>query len=227
MDGRRRGKRRATDRSDVIAGLVLLATLTGGPTQPAAADPPRLQIDVQMPDEATGTMHYANRVTIKLPGVEPLVYSAGLTPIFDDQVALGATRYLVLGWSSSEGTNQTLTVMLVERRRDHLALIDSLAYTSSRGGSVLLVRPGSSGARIGITAPFPPQPEATYEDPWHVMYGKRSLTRKAALRLRAEHVVRAASDHIYPRVTPIPRLPEQGMIWFEAGPTGFTRGPSR
>jgi hypothetical protein len=211
----------------MIACVLALTLLGAETTQPAAAEPPRLRFDVKMPDEATGTMHFAERVTITLPGIEPFVYDAGLTPIFNDQVALSATRYLVLGWSSTEGTNQTLTLMLLERRRDHLALIDALTYTSSRGDSMVLVRPGSSGARIGITAPFPPPPDATYEDPWHVLYGKRSLTRKAALRLRAEHVVAAASDHVYPLVTPTPRLPDQGMIWFEAGPTGFTRGPSR
>src|SRR5262249_18334684 len=117
--------------------------------------------------------------------------------------------------------------LLVERRSDRLASLGSLAFTSNRGDSVLLVRPGSSGARIGISGPFRPPPDATYEDPWHVTYGKRSLTRKAALRLRAEHVVAAASDHIYPLMTPTPRLPDQGVIWFDVRPNGFTRSPSR
>src|SRR5262249_16262989 len=130
-------------------------------------------------------------------------------------------------WSSTEGTNQTLTVMLVERRSDHLALIGSLRYTSNRGDSVLLVRPSASGARLAISAPFPPPPDATYHDPCFVTYGNASLTRTAALRLRTEHVVTAASDHVYPRVTPTPRLPDQGVIWFDVGPNGFTRAPSR
>src|SRR5262249_10187223 len=155
----------------IAAGFLALALLTDRVASPAAAEPPPLQIDVTMPREATGTMHYAERVTITLPGIAPIDYVGGLPPIFNDQVALSATRYLVLGWSSTEGTNQTLTVLLVERRSDRLASLGSLAFTSNRGDSVLLVRPGSSGARIGISGPFRPPPDATYEDPWHVTDG--------------------------------------------------------
>jgi len=66
----------------MTAVLLALALLAAGPAQPAAAGPPPLQIDVKMPDEATGTMHGARRVAISLPGVEPLVFEADA----DDEV---------------------------------------------------------------------------------------------------------------------------------------------
>jgi hypothetical protein len=192
--------------------------------QPAAAPP--LQIRVTPPPRATGTMHYAERVVIGLPGIEPLTYSGYLTPIYDDQAALSDTRYLVLGWSSTEGSNQTLTVLLVERRSGRLAEVGSLSFTSSRPDSQLLIRRTGDGARIGIFAPAAPTQaliDAGYVDPWEIHFGSRTLSVRDGRRSKTDRVAALTpADRVY-APTMKPALPGRGVLWFDVGPSGFAR----
>jgi len=210
-----------------MVAALLIALLAAAP-QPA--DATRLQIDVTMPAEATGTMHYAEEVTIRLPGGPPLSFhdaSMGLHPIFNDQIPLGDGRWLVLGWSSTGGTDQTLTAMLIEGQGNRLSVAHTLSFTSSRGDSVLLVRRSASGARIGITAPFHWPRDSTIEDPWALRYDTRTLARSSALRMKPDPISAAgAADHVYPLTSPPPRIPAQGVLWIDVGRGGFSLAPA-
>jgi len=215
----------------MTAVLLALALLAAGPAQPAAAGPPPLQIDVKMPDEATGTMHGARRVAISLPGVEPLVFEADADDevgetIYNDQLAVSPTRYLVLGWSSTGGSNHTLEAMLIERRAKQFAIVDLLSVTGRRD-QMMLVRKTAAGARIGIFAPEPRtklDEEVGTEGLWTLFHHLRSLNRAQASRWKTSRVTALApGDHLYPLVTPQRPLPDRPVIWYDVTARGFTR----
>jgi hypothetical protein len=211
------------------AALLALALLAADPSQPAAAGPPPLQIDVKMPDEATGTMHGARRVAISLPGVEPLVFEAdpddevGET-IYNDQIAVSPTRYVAFGWSSTGGSNHTLKAMLLERRAKQLAIVDLLSVTGRRD-QMMLVRKTATGARIGIFAPERRtrlDEEVGTEDLWTLFHHLRSLNGAQASHLKTSRVTALTpGDHLYPLVTPQPRLPDRRVIWYDVTARGF------
>ena len=213
------------------AALLALALLAGDPAQPAAAAPPPLQIDVKMPDEPTGTMHGARRVAISLPGVEPLVFEADADDevgetIYDDQIAVSPTRYVVFGWSSTGGSNHTLDAMLIERRAKRLAMVDSLSVTGRRDQK-MLVRKTAAVARVGIFAPerrTKLDEEVGTEDVWTLFHHLRSFKRAQASRLTTSRVTALTpGDHLYPLVTPQPPLPDRRVIWYDVTAHGFTR----
>src|SRR5262245_40375226 len=192
------------------AGFLALALLAADAAQPATAEPPRLQIDVKMPDEATGTMHGAERVAIGLPGVEPIVFEREPGdpddldigyPIYDHQIAISPTRYLVFGWSSTGGSNHTLHAMLIERRAKRLTMVDSLSVTGRRD-EMMLVRKTASGARIGIFAPerrTKLDEEVGTEDLWSLFHHLRSSDRRQVARLKTFRVTALTpADHFYP-----------------------------
>jgi hypothetical protein len=219
MDGRPLGKPLVT--------RLLVPLMLAGIAQPAAA--PSLQIDVTMPREATGTMHFADRVVIRLPGIEPLTFDGSPVPVYDDQFALSATRYLLLGWSSTEGTNQTLTVSLVERRANRLAEVTSMRFTSSRPDSMLLIRQSAGGARIGIFAPERPTRmaiEVGIVDPWAIHNGRQSLALRDGLRAKTDRVTALTPADRFYAPTMKPALPGRGVIWFDVGTNEFRRRPN-
>ena len=173
-------------RTTVLVGWLVLLVAGCGPDHSGGESPakaalmlgPRgpLQIEMQRPD-GTGTMHYAERTSIRLGDMKPIVMTTDvgadrLAPILQAQLQLNDSRFLVLGWTSWGGGMQTNHAYLVGREGDTLRVVDRLEVRTGRGSAGLIVENGSDGTRIGM---FEPPVEAHESGEWWVSIGGRRL----------------------------------------------------
>lgn len=201
------------------------------PTSAArAADPPDLDVRVVHPAEATGTMHFAERITLRVGSARPLVLDEnwpGLLPIPGPHLPLAGGRFVLLGWSSTGAGMQTLHALSVAVRDGAVTLTGHLTLTTDRPSSTWVVRRTPAGVlRVGIA-----EPEAIVHDPdgWSLRTGAAeggSFGLEDLRDLAFEDVTPEPGDLVY--APPFQRRPHPGRVaWAEVAGAGTFVLPSR
>ncbi len=119
-----------------------------------------LVIELDIPEESTGTMHFAERVEIYSGQYQPLVLVMNetdefqeLIPIIDRQIEVEPSIYLLLGWSSYGSGMQTQEAFLVRWSGERISLIDRLTMNSDRPSGFFLLDATPGEFAIGIVKP--------------------------------------------------------------------------
>lgn len=178
-----------------------------------------LQVRSTFSGDETGTMHYAERVTLRVGTGAPVelvsdIEASTLAPIVQQAHDLGGA-FLVLGWASWGGGAQTNSALIVDARGcDGLRLVERLDAVSSRARAGLLV--GAGGAAVGV--PLYPEAEAAE---FVLTVGQRRLSM-ADLRALPATRADAAAWYAPPGGAGMQRAPS-GIdgVWFMAAVDGF------
>ena len=193
-----------------IAILALLIAVRA-----AASD---LTVTADLPEEPTGTMHYALRVTVAVGDATPLVLEGPTLPIPGPHFRLRDSRFLLLGWSSGGAGMQTMHALLISVRRGAVVLDDEMTVTTDRSSAGLLVRAGPRSARIGL-----PQPPADYPfnpEEWFLNLGKQSLDLQHMRELKFATVQSQKGDLFFNGFSPPAAMPKR-VAWIDVTPKGF------
>ena len=173
-------------RTAAWATAALAAVATSGAAPAGEEAPPPLAISADYPGGSTGTMHYAERVTLRRRGAKPLVLTRRTslegtsTPAFGDmvpipglQLALGDDAFLLLGWTSVGAGMQTSHAMRLVVRDGRLVLAGHLQIQTDRPSAGLMVRPSRPGL-VELGFPEPVGFLHSQED-WYLVLGGERL----------------------------------------------------
>jgi hypothetical protein len=161
-----------------------------------SAEPPAfLSVNVELPDETTGTWHYAEKLTIAIGGAKPLVLEGASTPLPGSQFRLGGDRFLLLGWSSTGAGMQSLHALVVGVRNGAVVVDQQLELLTDRVSAGLLVRSEKNRVRIGV--PEPPRDFVHHPDDWLLRVRDEELDLDAVRALRYESVEARETDQLY------------------------------
>jgi hypothetical protein len=211
----------------LLAAAIAWLGASARPTPPPPLTPGPLLISADMPTEATGTMHSARGVTLRWGDAEPLLLTqdetedeldpAGSVIIPDRQFLLGPDRVLLFGWSSAGSGMGTIHALLIQRENRTLTVVDTLAYTTDRPSSALLLRRRGAAFQLGVFRP----PELVHnEQEWTI--GCRAGHLEMAGIRRLPYVAQAAApgvDFLYSG----PGRPEltKDVAWLKIEAAGF------
>ncbi|WP_257385974.1 hypothetical protein [Tahibacter caeni] len=188
---------------------------------------PELSVAATLPQDSTGTMHYAESLTIGIGDAAPLRMQAPpgaeLLPLPGPCHRLGGRRFLLLGWSSSGGGMQSIQALVVAVRAGAVVRVDRLDYVSARTNAGLLVRrTGDGEVRLGV-----PEPGADpVHEPadWALEFGaapRRHLSLAGLRALAFDVVEPAAGDTFY--APPLQAAPTPARVaWMAITPSGFS-----
>lgn len=189
---------------------------------------PALTVQATYPEGSTGTMHYAETLTLSIAGSRPLhvpgsdISRGSYLPIPGPSFRLPDGRFILLGWSSSGSGMQTMHVLLIGDRGGAVTLLDHLAYQTDRFHAALLVRTRPDGSVV-IGVPEPSPGFLHDEDEWTFQYGvlRTHQMRIGAIRkLSFEPVTSQSSDVFYaPPTNGTPRTAR--VAWVHVTKSGF------
>jgi hypothetical protein len=111
-------------------------------------------LKVTQVDGSGGTMHFAQKTVISCVRCgRPLQLKTETGPLIDHVVELGDKRFLLLGWSSGGGGQQSVHALLVHVASGGPELIDELEWSTARADRGVLVMATPEGWRIGLPQP--------------------------------------------------------------------------
>jgi hypothetical protein len=181
-----------------------------------------LIVQAQYPRDETGTMHFAEALTLSIAAARPLRVPGSFLPIPGPTFRLPDGRFILLGWSSPGSGMQSMHALLVGDRAGAVKLLDHLIYFTDRPNAALLVRTELSGS-VFIGVPEPPSDFLHYEDEWSLQYGlprKRRLLIDSIRKLSFETVTSRSDDVFYaPPTNSTPRTAR--VAWVHVANTGF------
>ncbi len=197
--------------------IAFLALFVVGLGHGAPAD---LEVRAKFPDEPTGTMHYAEAITLAIGNATPLVLEGRpMLPIPGPHFRLANSRFLLLGWSSIGSGMQTMHVLLISVRHSDVVLDRELTVMTDRGSAGLLIRLGKHSARIGF--PQPPSDFVHDEDEWFLNLGTgESLDLQHMRRLLFARVNHQKGDLFYNGSTSPPSMLTR-VAWIDVTANGF------
>lgn len=218
-----------------VAALVACSACAppAGAVAPVAASgvAPGLEIAADMPGESTGTMHYAEQVTVRSGTGSPLVLGRStraegvpvpafgdLVPIPGPHYALGKDSYLLLGWSSIRADLQTIHALRLRAQGGELVLTGHLQVQTDRPNAGLVVRPGAGDTvELGF-----PEPEVFvhFQEEWFMAVGVQRIDLDDMRRMVYADYAPEGGDRFYS--PPVDRQLAGGRVaWIAATPGGF------
>jgi len=208
------------DRYPYMLALVLATHISFSAAAQAAK--PALTIQATYPEGDTGTMHFAETLTLSIGAARPLRVPGSFLPIPGPSFRLSDGRFLLLGWSSTGSGMQSMHALLVGDRAGVMTLFDHLIYDTDRPHAALLVRAGPDGS-VWIGVPEPSSDFLHNEDEWSLQYGlshKRHLLIGAIRKLSFETVISRSDDVFYaPPTKATPRTAR--VAWVHVTKAGF------
>lgn len=195
----------------------------------ASSEQPDLEVTARFPEESTGTMHFAEAITLKIGVARPLVLESDFLPIPGPHFRTGPSRFILLGWSSSGAGMQSIHVLSLAVQNGAVTLIGELVLYTDRLNSGLWVRSKPSPT-IKLGLPEPPARFVHSEDEWFLRYGKEDrdlLDLKGLRSLVFERVTPGPDDLFYS--PPFNRSPfPKRVAWISVASSGlFVPPPSR
>jgi hypothetical protein len=186
----------------------------------ALSPPPPLMVSATYPQESTGTMHYAESLTISLGSLKPLVFESGEdfgVAIPGPWYRLDKDSFVLLGWSSGGSGMQSLHAMLIEVRDKALAVGEELELLTDRPSAGVVVRPAGPGSlQIGVVEP---REFLHDEEVWSYSAGNRSLDADGIRKLSYEEYQAWEDDKVY--APPFGKLPKGRIAWITVTSDGF------
>lgn len=200
----------------VLAWLPLVAS--------AASD---LEVAVDHPDGDTGTMHYAEGLTLTAPCAQALrLQGSGpageaLLPLPGPSFRLPGARYLLLGWSSSGGGMQGVHALLLACGDERLRLVDRLDVVTDRPHAGLLVHHNADGSVV-LGLPSPPDEPPHEPAAWSLSHtgSATALTLAAMRRFVYVPLPTDRTDLFYPPPLPMAQRPPR-VAWIRISAGGF------
>ena len=183
---------------------------------------PVLTVRAKYPEENTGTMHFAETLTLSIDAARPLRVPGSFLPIPGPSFRLPDGRFILLGWSSTGSGMQSMHVLLVGDRAGVVTLFDHLIYLTDRPHAALLVRAEPDGSFL-IGVPEPSSDFLHNEDEWSLEYGlprKRSLLMGAIRKLPFQTVTYRNEDVFYAPPTNATQRTAR-VAWIHVAKTGF------
>lgn len=190
----------------------------------------KIKVDMTFSEDG-GTMHYAERLKLSLPGARSLVMKTDvehgqLAPIVQMQFPLKDGRHLLLGWTSWGGGMQTEHALIVEKKGAVLRLVDELVVQHGRGSPRIVFRTAPEAPAIGV---FEPKGDRALHDPWSwsLAYGNKQLSLEEMRKLRYTENVSGKTGYVY-YAPPFfeKEIPGQRVAWFAITKGGFEEGGS-
>jgi hypothetical protein len=211
-----------------LHGVVLGALLAAAPTSALRRNaPPDLRVEARLPQESTGTMHFADKLTLRIGTAKPLVLK-NLVPIPGPHLRLGESTFLLLGWSSGGAGMQTLHALSLAVRGRAVTFVEQMTLDTDRTSSMLVVRSGEGGpARLGV--PEPPAGLAYEASEWAlrtVPDDDARLDLDGILGLSFEVVTGQPGDVCYSPPFDKRPLPKR-VAWISVSPSGHFALPAR
>ncbi len=167
----------------------------------------------------TGTMHYADRLRIKLAGQVIERRSRvneeqeQMAPLVDRIVPLTGRRYLLLGWASRGSGQQQEHALLIDASPGKLTLLDELILSTHRSRAALFVRTRGTPA-IGVPGDTTDMDDR--EDRWSFSTLSGELDSAQFLSLKSVFTSNKAPD-VVRYAPPFHRAidEERKVVWFE------------
>lgn len=208
------------DRYPCMLALVLAAQISFSAAAQVAK--PALIVRATYPEGDSGTMHFAETLTLSIAASRPLRVPGSFLPIPGPSFPLSDGRFILLGWSSGGSGMQSMHALLVGDRAGVVTLLDHLIYDTDRPHAALLVRAGPDGS-VSIGVPEPASDFLHNEDEWSLQYG---LPRKGrlligAIRTLSFETVTSRSDDVFyaPPTNATPRTAR--VAWVHVSNGGF------
>ena len=178
-----------------------------------------LIVDVTVPSESTGTMHYADSMTLRIGHARPLTLFEPPVPLAGPHFQLPDGRFLLLGWSSPGAGMQSMHALLIGVRGGAVVVDRQMIVSTDRADRGLLLRFRKDGTiRIGIAEP---QYWSGDEEMWYLDLGNyKPLGFRAMHRLRFERIAHEEKDVFYNGGQPA-RMPSNRVAWVEITSKGF------
>ena len=221
----RKGRPRVL-RLGLILGLLTVLMGVGAASRTSSGQPD-LEVAARFPEESTGTMHFAEAVTLKIGTARPLVLEGDFLPIPGPHFRMGSSRFILLAWSSSGAGMQSVHVLSLGVQNGAVTLIGELELSADRLNSGLWVRSRPSLA-IMLGIPEPPTDFVHGEDEWFLRYGKKDqdlLDLKGLRGLAFERATPGPDDLFYS--PPFNRSPFPGRVaWISVASSGMFVIPS-
>ena len=204
--------------------LLALIPLTVARASLAASD---LVVEVDRPDGDTGTMHYAEGLTLTAPCARPLRLPGSapdgdtLLPLPGPSFRLPGARYLLLGWSSSGGGLQGVHALLLACGDATLRVVDRLDVVTDRAHAGLLVHQQADG-NVALGLPPPPDEPVHEPEAWALSHSgdASALTLDAMRRLAYVPLPPDRADPFYAPPAQLGRRPQR-VAWIRVSAGGF------
>jgi len=201
-----------------VAAIGLMALFAG------AAAPSDLKVTAKYPEKPTGTMHYAEAITLAVGDAKPLVLDGEMLPIPGPHLRLADSRFLLLGWSSPGSGMQSMHVLLIAVRDAAVVVDGQMVVMTDRPSAGLLVRVTPRSARIGL--PQPPSDFVHDEEEWFLnLGGGRSLNLEQMRKLVFARVHPRKDDLFYNEPVSAAPMPKR-VAWIDVTPNGFALAAS-
>jgi hypothetical protein len=209
--------------------LPVLFVAIAGTARPASASAPLPTVTVAAAKD-TGTMHYAERVTIADATGTPLVLTLPddaiekgkeLLPLFSSRILrAGSNRFVIIGWSSTGAGMQTMHAWTFRTASGQApAIIDRLALTTDRASAGLVIDARSDAVRIGIPWTF--DGSLHDADEWKLKVGGQ--TKKLADVRALEFTSESGTLDTYRAPFAGSAFVDTRVAWFRADASGFRR----
>ena len=190
----------------------------------AASD---LLVAVAGPGGDTGTMHYAEGLTLTAPCARPLRLPGSapdgdtLLPLPGPSFRLPGARYLLLGWSSSGGGLQGVHALLLACGDATLRVVDRLDVVTDRAHAGLLVHQDADG-NVALGLPPPPDEPVHEPEAWALSHSgdASALTLDAMRRLAYVPLPPDRADPFYAPPAQLGRRPQR-VAWIRVSAGGF------
>jgi hypothetical protein len=196
-------------------------------TAAAQTAKPALNVQATYREGRTGTMHFAETLTLSIAGSRPLqiprtnIRMGSYLPIPGPSFRLPDGRFILLGWSSSGGGMETIHALLVGDRAGAVTVFDHLIYDTDRFHATVLVRTEPDGSvLIGVSEPLDRLHD---EEDWSLQYGLRRKHRLliAAIRKLAFETITSRSDDVF-YAPPFNATLRTGRVaWVHVASSGF------
>ena len=128
----------------------------GGVEAPSIASSGKLStaLELKQVNDSGGTMHFASKTVLSCAACgRPLQLAT--SALIDHVVDLGESRFLLLGWSSGGGGEQSVHALLVRLGTNGPELVDQLVWSTTRADRGILIASSPEGWRIGLPQPRP------------------------------------------------------------------------
>ncbi|MEO8673495.1 MAG: hypothetical protein ABI411_19450 [Tahibacter sp.] len=187
----------------------------------AASAADQLTATARYPIEPTGTMHFAEALTLSVDPAKPLTLKGEFLPIPGPTFRLSKDRYVMLGWSSTGSGMQTLHALLVSVADGAVGELAELSLTTDRSSAGLVVRHQPDGSlRIGM-----PQVSGEFlhdEEDWVLNLGANAPSFGVAemRKFSVEAITLSDDDLFYAPPAQIAPRPTH-VAWISIEPTGF------
>lgn len=204
--------------------LLALIPLAVARASLAASD---LKVAVDRPGGNTGTMHYADGLTLTAPCAPPLrlegkaAQDGTLLPLPGPSFRLPGARYLLLGWSSSGGGLQGVHALLLACGDATLRVVDRLDVVTDRAHAGLLVQQDADGS-VALGLPPPPDEPVHEPEAWALSHSgdASALTLDAMRRLAYVPLPPDRADLFYAPPAQLGRRPQR-VAWIRVSAGGF------